>query len=265
MVSTGGFVSVPVAYAARLVGAKIYLHQLDVKPGLASRIIAHAAHKISVTFPESVNDFPASKTLHTGTPVRDEIFEGDKIRAQESFGLDSDMPTLLILGGGTGALSLNKIVISALPELLNFVQVLHITGSGKGLPPVALKEKEGRYHAFEFVVDELPNMYAAADVVISRAGLGTILELSALGKPTILVPIPDSHQEKNAAYLKERQAAFVLDQKNLSAQKLIEEIRELITDQQALSYLGRRINTLYAQYAKQYLSGEILNLALKDR
>lgn len=260
IVSAGGFVSVPPVYAGWIFKKKIIIHQLDLQKGLANKIMGWVADKITVSFPESLKDFSAGKAEHIGTPVRKSLFSGDKSRAIASLGLDPDKPTLLVLGGGTGALNLNKIVISSLPEILNFVQVIHITGKGKSLPPIGLKEKENYYHQFEFIVEELPNMFAAADVVVSRAGIGTLAELAALGKASIIVPIPDSQQEINAEYFKEKKAAIVFDQRELTAQKFTEELREFLMDKESIRFLENRIHSLFYPEADKRLADIIINL-----
>lgn len=264
IVSAGGFVSVPAAYAGWFFRKKIITHQLDIQKGLANKLMGWVADKITVSFPESLNDFPSAKTEHIGTPVRDDLFSGDKSRAMAALGLDPEFPTILVLGGGTGSLILNKMVISSLPEILNFAQVIHITGKGKGLPAVALKEKEKYYHQFEFVVDELPNMFSVADVVVSRAGIGTLAELAALGKASIIFPIPNSQQELNANYFKEKKAVLVFDQRGMSAQKFTEELRGLLLDRESVRFLENRIHLLYLPNAADRLSEIIFNLINKN-
>lgn len=263
IVSAGGFVSVPLVYAGLLFKKRIIIHQLDVRKGLANKLMGWVADKITVSFSESLSDFPEEKTEHVGTPIRQSLFTGDRSRAIASFGLDPELPTILVLGGGTGALNLNKIIISSLPEILNFVQVIHITGKGKALPPIGLKEKANYYHPFEFVVEELPNMFAAADIVVSRAGIGTLAELAALGKASIIVPIPDSQQEINAEYFKSKKAVLVFNQKELTAQKFTEELREFLLDREAIRFLENRIHSLYFPQAGERLAEIIINLAKK--
>ncbi len=258
VVSAGAFVSVPVAWAAWVLRKPVIIHQLDIKKGLANTLMTPCASKVTVSFPELVSEFPEKKVEHIGTPIRSLLFQGDRNRAYTALNLDSELPTILVLGGGTGSLFINKLTISSLPELLNFCQVIHITGSGKGVPAIALKEKEERYHSFEFVVDELPNIFAAADVVICRAGIGTLTELAALGKPAVVIPIPDSQQEKNVEYFKQHQAVIELQQKDLSAQSFIEEIRELLNNPEALVFLHKQIQKLSFQNSRERMRDIIL-------
>ena len=216
------------------------------------------AAKVTVSFPELVKEFSKGKAEHVGTPIRPLLFQGDRSRAYTALNLDPSLPTVVGLGGGTGSLFINNLIISSLPELLNFCQVIHITGAGKSVPAIALKEKQEHYHAFEFVVNELPNIFAAADIVICRAGIGTLTELSALGKPAVVIPIPDSQQELNVEYFKHYKAIISLSQRELSAQSFIEEIRELIGDRESLKFLHTQIQKLSFPNSRERMRDIIL-------
>ncbi len=257
VVSAGSFVAVPVAIAAWFLRIPILIHQQDIKPGLANKIIARLAKRITVSFAQTAKAFPQDKVVVSGNPVRPEILLGNKDKAMSLFGLRSDLPVVLVVGGGTGALQLNKLVVGALPELLQFCQVVHITGKGKKLPPLALKEKSELYHAYEFVADGLPDLLAAADLVISRAGLGFLTELSALGKPAIVIPIPNSHQEDNAEYFARQGAVVYAKQNLLSSQALVSDVKNLLTDKESLQFLGRKIRSLFQLQAADIIAYEI--------
>jgi len=164
------------------------------------------------------------------------------------------------VGGGTGALKINQLVVGALPELLNFCQVIHITGAGKKLAPLAIKDKQELYHPFEFIVNEMPDALAVADVVITRAGLGFLTELAALAKPTIIIPIPNSHQEYNARYFCERGAAVCLQQDSISSQSLAADTQGLVNEQESMAFLSSQINGIYNYQAADLVVQEILNL-----
>ncbi len=260
VVSAGGFVSVPVAVAAFVLRKKILIHQLDITKGLANRLMTPLADRITVSYTASLEDFPESKVVYTGTPVRQELFAGDRDRGVQAFGIDPQMPVLLVWGGGTGSLYLNKVVIAALPELLLDMQVIHITGAGKSVPPIAIKENQDRYHQFEFIVEELPNVLAVADLVVCRAGMGTLTEIAALGKAAIVVPIPGTQQEANAKFFFERQGVIMGSQEQLSAQQFAQEVRELMDDADARHFLSTKVATLYADNAAERLAVEILAL-----
>jgi UDP-N-acetylglucosamine--N-acetylmuramyl-(pentapeptide) pyrophosphoryl-undecaprenol N-acetylglucosamine transferase len=246
----GGFVAVPLIWAAKILRKKIIIHQQDLRPGLANKLCAPAADLITTVFPESLKHFPKTKTKSIGNPVRSEMVNCSRQRGYDFFKLDPELPTLLILGGGTGAKFINDLVSQCLPELLTFCQIIHSVGRGKKTEEV----EHPQYHSFEFLTTEMPEAMAAADLVVSRAGLGTLTELSVLGKPTILVPIADSHQEDNANYYKERQAAVVFFQQYLTPEIFVQKIKELIRNQQELELLGRNIRRMMPSNAASTLA-----------
>ncbi len=276
VLGAGGFVSVPVIWAASLSGIKSLIHQQDLRPSLANRILVGRAQKITITFPESLKYFPEVKTTLTGNPVRPEILAGDRERARNIFHLEKGWPTILVLGGGTGSLFLNSLIIESLKGLLELVQVIHLTGWGKGLEGIG-KEKSQEikfqkleaaeaeslanphYHVYEFLADEMSDALAVADLVISRAGLSTLSELSVLGKPTILIPLP-GHQEDNADYYQKNNAAVVLNQKGLTAADLVSVVKTLITNQNELATLSRNIKKMMPTDARERMVRVILDL-----
>jgi UDP-N-acetylglucosamine--N-acetylmuramyl-(pentapeptide) pyrophosphoryl-undecaprenol N-acetylglucosamine transferase len=237
----GGFASVPPLVAAALSGVPVLIHQQDVEPGLANRLLAPFARRISVAFPESLAHFPRGKTEVSGNPVRPGLAAGSRARAVQVFGLEPELPTLLVTGGGTGALGLNRRVAAAVPALTQHCQVIHLTGRGRAVTPAA---PGPRYHAYEFLVDEMKDALAAADLVVSRAGLGTLSELAALGKPMILVPMPQSHQLANARAAVKAGAARMAAEAELTPPRLVGLVRELLSDataRQALTAAARRL------------------------
>lgn len=260
ILSAGGFVGVPVIWAGWLLRVPSLVHQQDVRPGLANKLTAWFAKIVTVAFSDSLKYFP--KATVTGNPVRQEIFLGQKEKAIDFFKLEKDLPTLLVLGGGTGALELNKIVVRAAPELLKFCQVLHVTGGRfdelTKFEAEALQKENLRYHVFDFLIEPLKDAYAVSDLVISRAGMGTLTELAALGKPTILVPIPKSHQEDNAYYFKRNNAVFLLEQKNLTSEILTETVRELINNKIELENLSRNIKNVLKSGAAEAIIKKVL-------
>ncbi len=263
----GSFVQVPVVWAARLRGVPVVLHQQDILPGLSNRICQYAAKKITVTFEGSLTDFSSglglfyeknkAKIVLTGNPFRRELAGATKEQGQSFFRLKNDLPALLVLGGGTGALFLNELVEKSLPELCRVVQVIHSTGRQKGL---ALKHEN--YRGFEFISD-MAKAYAAADIVLCRAGLSTITELSNLGKVAIVVPMPDSHQELNAFLLYRQQAAIVLDQNELTSGGLIKVIRRLLFEHQLQQELKKNIAGVMPKNSAQKIADIIVKLAEK--
>jgi UDP-N-acetylglucosamine--N-acetylmuramyl-(pentapeptide) pyrophosphoryl-undecaprenol N-acetylglucosamine transferase len=262
ILSAGGFVGVPVIWAGWILRVPSLVHQEDLRPGLANKMTARFAKIITVTFSESLKYFPRANV--TGNPVRQEIFSGNKEGAAEVFNLEKDLPTIFILGGGTGAMSLNKIIVDAARELVKFCQVIHMTG---GRLDETLREKientkreTARYHTVEFLGKNLPDVFAAADLVISRAGMATLTELAVLGKPTVLIPIYGSHQEDNAYYFKKQNAVAFWDERNLTPENFSAAVNELLNNKVELESLGRNIKEIMPADAAQKIAGEILKI-----
>jgi len=261
IVSAGGFVSVPVIWAGWVLRKKCLIHQLDVKAGLANKICARFVKKITISFEKTKDDFNKYKkpVIWTGVPVREEIFNGSRENAIKIFNLQADRKVILALGGGTGAQELNNLITQSVPELTKYYEVIHLTGKGKNEASQALSFDQ-RYHFFEFITEDLVHAFAAADVVISRCGIGTLSELAALGKVCILIPIPDSHQEKNAEIFSKQNAAIVLDQNELTPEKLIDEIRTLISDESKRQELSKNIKIIFKTDGALRLADEVLKL-----
>ena len=221
--SVGSFVAVPVCYAARKAKVKILIHQQDARIGLANKLAAPFADYITTSFEQTAKEFYSGsgfeaeskvRTEWVGNPVRDEFLNPD-VQNKDFFGLVSDLPILLVVGGATGAAQINEVMAQALRELVKAHQVIHITGKGK-----AIEFRDPNYHPYEFLGKEYMDAMKLADIVVARAGLSTIAELSALGKVSIIVPMPDSHQEDNAAILKQTNSAVVLDKNEFTPETL---------------------------------------------
>ncbi|HYV33323.1 MAG TPA: UDP-N-acetylglucosamine--N-acetylmuramyl-(pentapeptide) pyrophosphoryl-undecaprenol N-acetylglucosamine transferase [Candidatus Limnocylindria bacterium] len=262
---TGSFVQVPVVWAAWLLKIPVVLHQQDLAAGLANKLCQFAAKKITVTFEASLRGFSESmgffykkrsdKIILTGNPFREELKKGDKESAIKTFNLKTDLPTLLVLGGGTGAEFINSLIVKTLPELSRTVQIIHSTGKGK-----FNAEKNENYHPYEFI-DNMAEAYAAADMVVARAGLSTITELSHLGKLSIIIPLPESHQEINALFLLRANAAVVLNQQRVVPEAFIELIRKLLFAHEAQVALKANIEKIMPHDANKKISEIIIKLA----
>lgn len=254
ILSSGSFVAVPPLFAGWLLRIPVFSHQQDIVPGLANKLIAPFAKKITVSFEKSLHDFSTHKTVLTGNPVRAHILLGNKERALEFFNLEENLPTVLVIGGGTGAAKINTLVAQIIPSLTQFCQIIHITGNkiDKGV------YTSHRYHQYEFLKHEISHAYAIADVVVSRAGMGVLSELAALGKPTIIIPIPNSHQEHNASYFNEHRAAMVCDQKILTSQELLQVIHSLISSDKKRALLSLHISKLGDSNAAKNITEIIL-------
>lgn len=223
-ITAGGYTSVPLAFAGKLLGIPLFVHQLDQGVGLANKLMAPLAKRITVTFEESLAGFGAEKALVVGAVVRPSIKEGDVERARKRFGL-LDRKTILVLGGGTGSIEINTALSPLLPELTKSYNVLHITGKGKG--ESAPFEGEG-YRAVEFLGAEIADAYALADIVVARAGMGTILELSALRKASVFIPLRGTTQVANATKLRDAGACEML--LHVNPQILKQAILRLLED-----------------------------------
>jgi UDP-N-acetylglucosamine--N-acetylmuramyl-(pentapeptide) pyrophosphoryl-undecaprenol N-acetylglucosamine transferase len=224
IISAGSFVSFPVVLAGWILRRPALIHQLDIRPGLANKLMAPFAKKITVGFEKSLKDYPAKKTTWTGNPIRSSLktsLSSEDIK--EKFGLEDDLPTLLILGGGTGALHINKLVEDSLDELVKFCQIIHVTGKGK----LNKNLKHKRYHVFGFL-NNLPEAYKVSDGVVSRAGLGTLSELAILGKSSLIMPMPDSHQEENADIYLEAGAILLANQRKLTSEEFVVKAKKIM-------------------------------------
>jgi UDP-N-acetylglucosamine--N-acetylmuramyl-(pentapeptide) pyrophosphoryl-undecaprenol N-acetylglucosamine transferase len=255
IVSAGAYNSVPLVWAARVFWVPVLIHQQDILPGLANKLMAPFAKRITVTFEQSLKDFEERKTVLTGNPIRPELYEGDFKRGLNYFDLEDDLPVVLFLGGGTGAEVLNQIIVEAVPQLTRFCQIIHSTGQGK-----SLEVYNERYHGFEFIDEHLAAAFAVADLVVSRAGLSTLSELAVLGKAAIIIPIPDSHQEANAQYFYHRDAALVLDQNNLRIEDLVSMIRKMLDGKENKKYIDNIKKIMPSEPAKK-IADEIEKLA----
>jgi UDP-N-acetylglucosamine--N-acetylmuramyl-(pentapeptide) pyrophosphoryl-undecaprenol N-acetylglucosamine transferase len=263
VISAGSFVSVPVVWAAWILRVPVLIHQQDVRPGLANKLMAPFARVVTVTFKESLKHY-GKKAIWTGNMVRNEIrnlkFEIGELK--KKFGLKENMPVVLALGGGTGAMAINELVRKGLDELTKFCQIIHITGKNKS-GSTALKAVEPlmAYRSFEFLnAEQMAYAYAVADIVVSRCGMGVLTELSYLGKPSILIPIPDSHQEDNAKIFKEKDAAIVLDQKELTPQILVENIKNLINNKEKQNKISGNIQKVIKKGANEKIIKIIQNI-----
>lgn len=261
VITAGGYVGVPVVVAAWMLRIPSLIIQLDLKPVLSNLIAAPFARRIAVAFAGTLRYFPKSKTIHTGAPVRTSIasiakrsHEALRGRGLERFHLDPDLPTVLVLGGGTGALRLNELIAKAVPAITKKIQMIHLTGPGK-----LVREASPHYYPLEFL-QEMELAYVVADIVVCRAGMGTLSEVAAVELPTIFVPLPKSSQIDNAHALEERGAAIVVDQNKTSSADLAERIISLISDQNKLAALREKIRNAFPQNAAARLVEEISKL-----
>ncbi len=222
--SKGGFVAVPVVYAAKKRGIPAVIHESDMTPGLANKLCIKKATKVCCNFAATLSHLPAGKAVHTGTPLRKELFTGTRERGLEINHFTNGMPVLLIVGGSTGAQRVNEAVRGIMPKLLETFQVIHICGKGKTDPEF---DHINGLRQYEYISDDLKDMFAAADIVISRAGANAVSELLALKKPNILIPLSigsRGDQVLNAEAFEKSGYSYVLHEEELSDEKLLKAI-----------------------------------------
>lgn len=226
--SKGGFVAVPVVRAAKSLKIPVIIHESDMTPGLANKICIPCAAKVCCNFPETMQYLPKEKAVLSGSPIRSELFEGNKARGLAFCGFNDQKPVLLIMGGSLGAVAVNNAIRAILPELLKEYQVIHLCGKGKtddsfnGIPG---------YVQYEFIKDELRDLMAAADLFISRAGANAICEILALRKPNILIPLPAGasrgDQILNAESFQKQGFSYLLPEEEITNEKLLAVIRDV--------------------------------------
>ena len=230
--SKGGFVSVPVVRAAHSLKIPCIIHESDMTPGLANKLCYGAAAKVCCNFPETVKTLPSGKAVLTGTPIRDELFTGDREKGLSLCGFTADKPVIMIMGGSQGAVAVNKAVRNHLDELLKDFQVVHLCGKDH-LDP-SLEGKAG-YRQFEYVKEDLKHIFAATDLMISRSGANAICEILALQIPNILVPLAAGSrgdQVLNANSFAEQGYSVVVATDDLDA-KITETVKAVYENRQA--------------------------------
>lgn len=229
----GGYVTVPVAAAARILGIKIWIHESDVSPGLATKINSRFADKIFVSFEETKKYFKASlsaKVEVVGNPIRAAVTQGNADRARKFTGLESKLPVILFMGGSLGSQFINDALNASLGVLLNQYAVIHITGAN-GAPLIEHKN----YRAYQFLHEELPDCYALASVIVTRSGAGSVFECAAVNKPTLFIPLSRAasrgDQIENAQAAAVAMNAQILDEETLKENptQLVDSIELLLT------------------------------------
>jgi len=226
--SKGGFVTVPVVWAAHRRHVPVVIHESDMTPGLANKLALPKATRVCCNFPETAKDFPEGVASVTGSPIRQELFEGDADSAQSFCGFSERRPTILVVGGSTGSVNVNNAIHGCLTQLTAKYNVIHLCGKGK--TDDAYNDVEG-YRQYEYIGDELPDMFSLADIVISRAGANAICELLALKKPNILIPLSRKasrgDQILNAESFRKSGYSMVIDEDELTSERLLKAVDEL--------------------------------------
>ncbi len=231
--SKGGFVTVPVVLAAKRRKIPAIIHESDLTPGLANKICIPAASKVCANFPETINYLPEGKAILTGTPIRQELFSGNKLRGLDFCGFTTNKPVLFVVGGSTGSMVVNEAIRTLLPTLLPKYQIIHLCGKNKLDPSLT---KTPGYVQYEYIKDELSDLLDSADIVISRAGANAICELLSLRKPHILIPLSANSsrgdQILNAKSFEKQGYSYVLQEENLNQDSLLGAIETVFSNKQ---------------------------------
>jgi len=234
--SKGGFVAFPVVFAAWLNRIPVVAHESDMTPGLANRMSFPFVDKVCLGFAAAKTSFKnQNKVEVTGSPIRQQLFKGSRKRGLELCGFSTHKPTLLIMGGSLGSLTLNQIIRQALPKLTHDYQIIHLCGKGK-IDQSLLDNSD--YCQYEYVSNELADLYAASDLIISRAGANSLCEILALQKPHVLIPlsakVSRGDQIHNANYFQQQQISVVVNEEQLSPETLIAAIEEVNSNKNAI-------------------------------
>ncbi len=275
VMSKGGYGSVPVTLAAKFLGIPVVIHESDVAPGRANLMAASFAYRIGVAFPETANAFPAkvrSKIAHTGIPVRALLANVETEGAREHFSLDPSVPTILVLGGSTGAARVNDVVLAALAPLTEFANVIHQTGkdhfkAAQSMAALMLDKSahKDRYHPFPYLnALSMRRAAGAADLVISRAGMTAIAEIAHWKKPAILIPIPEtvSHDQRTNAYAYAGAgAATVMEEANLTDHILVSEAKRLLMNPEIGRAMAEKGYAFAAGDAARVIAEELVRIA----
>ena len=227
--SKGGFVSVPVVMAAKTRHIPVIIHESDLTPGLANKLAMPSATKVCCNFPETLPYLPKEKAVLTGSPIRQELLHGNKQAAKDFCGFTGDLPILMVMGGSIGTVYINNAIRGCIDTLLTKYQIIHLCG--KGNIDESLKDKKG-YAQFEYISENLPDLFAAADLVVARAGANSICELLALHKPNILIPLSRNasrgDQILNANSFAKQGFSAVLEEEEVTSEKLMATIDDVM-------------------------------------
>ncbi len=272
--SNGGYGSFPVLFAARFFRIPVLIHISDTSPGRVLRWASKFAKKISVGFPETSEFFPKEKVAYTGNPIRVGLNIPLKQGAHEFLKLDNNTPTILVLGGSQGAKMINDVIVDALPQLIEKYQIIHQTGKNNfkevvGRANLILGEKpyKERYKPFKYLdLLALRMSVGASDLIISRAGAGSISEIAVWGIPSLIIPITVSsgdHQRQNAFSYAGTGSAIVMEEKNLTANLLISEINRLMENSEKREKMKESTKEFARLNASETIANGILEMALK--
>lgn len=258
VVSVGSFLSVPVVWIAGLLRIPVLIHQQDVEPGLANRLMRRFATTITAATEVTVRRIAGTpKPIVTGNPVRPELGQTDAERARRQIGLQRGVPVVCVIGGSSGARALDELLAASLDRLGAVCQIVHVTGRNT----TAIDSRNERYYHIPFVGEGIGDLFAAADVIVTRAGFSTLSEIAIVGRPCIVIPMPETHQVANADYFADRGAALKLDQTALTPSSFVETITQLLANHDRADRMAAAMKALARPDAAERLATEILQLA----
>jgi len=267
--SKGGYASFPVVVVGWLYRIPIFIHDSDANPGLANGMLAKLANRVAISYPQAEKYFPAEQVVLTGNPLRLDIAQGDAQKAREMFSFTESKKTIFIWGGSQGARAINSKILDILPELLKRYQVIHQTGDNnfeeveRKAGELGIKPGREGYIVLPFIQEELKNILALADLIISRSGSNSISEIAANGKPSIIIPLKNSannHQRMNAYAIAKVGGCIVLEESNLGSHMLLEKINEIMGNTELQEKLKNNIKTFYHPDAAEKIADGILEM-----
>ncbi|MGB9598458.1 MAG: UDP-N-acetylglucosamine--N-acetylmuramyl-(pentapeptide) pyrophosphoryl-undecaprenol N-acetylglucosamine transferase [Minisyncoccales bacterium] len=270
--SKGGYGSIPVNLAGFVLRIPLFLHESDIVPGSANKFFFKMAIQIFNSFLITPS-FPQEKTIVIGNPIRRELLLGSKREAIKEFLISQEKPVILILGGSQGAKRINEKIIQSLIFLLDEFEIIHQTGIQdyqrvKGMTEILLNSRQKKYyHLFPFLEEKLlAHAYAISDLIVSRAGSGSIFEIAAVKKPSILIPLPESandHQLRNAYYYAAKGGAVVLEEKNFTPVFFAGKIKELFSQKENLEKMRKAAEDFSKPLAGKIIAAYFLEYFLK--
>ena len=272
--SKGGYASFPVVFAAKILGVPLIIHESDTVPGKVNAWSGKFAKKIAISFPQTVQYFKKEKVALTGNPIRSEFFTLAAVGTRDYFKFENEIPVVFFVGGSQGAKKINDTVIDILPELVKKYQVIHQCGKNnkieaEGRAKIVLEKSplKNRYRSFGYMDEGAMRMaYGAANLVVSRAGSGSIFEIAASGLPSILIPLLSSaqdHQKENAYSYAKTGATDVVEEMNLTPNTLFSEIDRILDNKPGLEKMAKAAKEFSQPDAAKRIAKEILNLALE--
>lgn len=267
--SKGGYASFPVVIVGWMYRIPILIHESDANPGMANSMLSKFAQRVAIAYQEAEKYFPASQVVLSGNPVREDIREGSAERARQAYGFIESKKVIFVVGGSQGARIINNKILNILPDLLRKYQIIHQTGEAhfeevtKKAGELGIKPGHGGYYPVAFYGEELKDILAVANLVISRASANTISEIAACGKPSILIPLESSannHQRMNAYSLSKTGACLVLEENNLGENMLLTKIEELMDDEELRAKMSKNIQVFYHPDAAEQIAEGVLGM-----